>query len=156
MDAGESKDIVWTYRWEVQPVPPGTATWLVDDGGRMEPTNPIFFAFQVREAAVRAPASIPRFSQGSQRDVRFGEPTEHFKELNSGERMLASQEVYAFLPAAVATSERTPWLRVGEHVFFLEEEAREVARARREGEGAMAAAASAVPAIAGPPDGKAD
>lgn len=153
MDAGEQQDIVWTYRWDVRASPPGIAAWLVDDGGAMEPTQATFFAFQIREASVRASASIPKFSSGARRDLRFAEPPEHFMEVTGGEHNLANQEIFLFCPAATPVSERMPWFRIGVNVFFHEDEARQIAQERRQAVGteiAVAAAAAAGPGRDGP------
>jgi len=145
VDAGEGQEIVWTYRWEVLPAPRPVASWLVDDGGGIEPAQPMFFAFQVREASVRAFATIPKFASGTRRggQLRFGEPPAHFMEVAGGDNNLRSQEIFAFLPAAVATDEQMPWFRVGRHLFFQEEEARRVAHQRREAAGTAVAVARA-------------
>ncbi len=130
----QQEEVLWTYRWEVQPAPPGVAAWLVDDGGGIEPTHPTFFAFQMRDASVRTYASVPKFATGGRRggQLKFAEPPEHFMEVTGGETGLWSQEVFAFLPAALPSSDRMPWFRVGVHVFFLEDEARAIAEERRE------------------------
>ena len=156
MDVNEQQqEVLWTYRWEIHPAPSGIAAWLVDDGGQIEPASPTFFAFQVREASVRAYASVPKFAGGGRRNdqLRFAEPPSHFKEVTGGEMGLWGQEVFAFLPASIPVSDRMPWFRVGVHLFFQEEEASEVAQQRRDEVGtALVATAAAGAGGDGGPD----
>ncbi|MDG2307585.1 MAG: hypothetical protein P8R42_23610 [Candidatus Binatia bacterium] len=129
----QQQEVLWTYRWEIQPATPGIAAWLVDDDGVTESVGPTFLAFQVRDASVRTFASVPKFASGGRRggQLKFAEPPEHFLEVTGGENGLWSQEVFAFLPAALPSSERMPWFRVGVHVFFIEDEAHAIAEERR-------------------------
>ncbi len=154
----QQQEVLWTYKWDLQPAPPGLAAWLVDDGGEVEPASPTFFAFQVREASVRAYASVPKFATPGRRggQLKFAEPPDHFLEVTAGESTLWSQEIFAFLPAQIPTGVRMPWFRVGVHLFFQEEEARAVAEERRAESGtelvATAAAAAGAGSTGGGPD----
>lgn len=144
----QQQEVLWTFRWEIQPAPAGLAAWLVDDAGKLEPAAPSFLAFQVRDASIRTYASVPKFAQGGRRggQYKFAEPPDHFLEVTSGETGLWEQEVYGFLPAQIPVTDRMPWFRVGVHLFFQEEEARGVAEAReaaQAGANALVATAAA-------------
>lgn len=150
----QQQEILWTFRWEIQPAPPGMAAWLVDDEGKIEEAMPSLLAFQLRDASVRAYASVPRFAQGGRRgsQYKFGEPPDHFREVTTGETGLLEQEIYGFLPALIPATDRMPWLRVGVHLFFQEEEARAIARAREaEATGTALIASAGGTGDSGPP-----
>ncbi len=143
MDAGEIHDIEWRHGWQIEAAPPGLDTWVVDDGGELTRTRPLFFAFQTREAQIRTQATLPRFSPGGRRDVRYGEPPEPFTEMTGGARQLPQQEIFVFAPGALPISERMPWLRLGVHIFFDEQEASMLAESRRNRIGTAVAVAGA-------------
>lgn len=147
----QQQEVVWTFRWEVQPAPPGIAAWLVDDSGKIDPAHPTFLAFQVRDASIRTYASVPKFAQGGRRgsQLKFAEPPDHFLEVTAGEQGLWQQEIFAFLPAQIPVADRMPWFRVGVHLFFQEEEARAVAEARVAEAAGTALVATAAAAAAG-------
>lgn len=155
----QQQEVVWTFRWEIQPAPPGVAAWLVDDSGKIDPARPTLLAFQLRDASIRSYASTPKFAQAGRRggQLKFAEPPAHFLEVTSGEVGLWEQEIFAFLPAQIPVGDRMPWFRVGVHLFFQEEEARDIAEARRaefEGENALVATASAGSGGGGPGTGE--